>query len=675
MVACDNRHVVSVVENAADKVLLRTACPLDCPDACSLEVTLTFGRITKIDAAPIDELSNPLTDGWICKKVKHHADRVYSPERIMTPLIRVGAKGGGEFRQATWDEALDLIAEKIRLAIASHGIDSVLPYLYNSSSPKFEANYLTPHLFARLGAPEILHTICAATYGAAWDQMFGEMLSIDTLDVVDAKLVVVWGANPAASGTHLLPLLAKVQKSGGKLVVVDPRATGTASRADLHLAIRPGTDVVLAYALSNELARTGKVASQFLDKNTTGSKEFLTAASKYSLVDASKICDVPLDKIRDLFELIANTKPAVLRIGLGTERNRNGGSGMLAALGLWVVAGNFGTRGSGILASTTDGFVVDVHADWPKNIARPLRKTLNMNLVGRVLRGDVGAWPVQAKVFLVQGANPAVTAVDQVGMLAGLANEEIFTVVHDQVMTDTAKFADVVLPATTHFEVHDIVGSYGSYTAQVIAPVIGRVGGSRSNNELATGLATRLGFSAVEFNSDPQFIADRIAIQKKHSLQLRKVGTTVQFKDTHPSFIDMRARLFVAESELPLPKFRTPDEKYPLVLISPATSHTINSMFADTDPPRVAISMNPLDAAQRKLTDSQRVVVHNDKASLEIDLVVDETIRPGVCFIPKGLWLRATKTGLTANAFATDELNDLASGACFNDARVEVTVA
>ena len=309
-----------------DEVLLRTACPLDCPDACSLEVTLTMGRITKIDAAPVDEMSNPLTDGWICKKVKHHADRVYSPERIMTPLIRIGKKGDGEFRQASWDEALDLVAAKITDAVKNYGVDSVLPYLYNSSASKLEANYLTPHLFARLGAPEILPTICAATYGAAWDQMFGEMLSIDTLDVVDAKLVVVWGANPAVSGTHLLPLLAKVQKAGGKLVVIDPRATGTASRADLHLAVRPGTDVVLAYALANELVRTNRVDREFIETHTTGSKEFLAAATKYSLEDASNICGISLDMVRELAELIATVKPAVLRMGYGPERNRNGGS-------------------------------------------------------------------------------------------------------------------------------------------------------------------------------------------------------------------------------------------------------------------------------------------------------------------------------------------------------------
>jgi anaerobic selenocysteine-containing dehydrogenase len=663
------------MKNAADTALVRTACPLDCPDACSLEVTLSLGRITKIDAAPVDEQSNPLTDGWICKKVKHHADRVYSPERIMTPLIRVGAKGSGEFRQATWDEALDLVATKIKDAIRDYGIESVLPYIYNSSSAKLEANYLTPHLFARLGAPEILHTICAATYSAAWEQMFGDMLSIDTLDVVDAKLVVVWGANPAVSGTHLLPLLAKVQKAGGKLVVIDPRVTGTASRADLHLAIQPGTDVVLAYALANELARTGRIDTEFINSHTTGSKEFLEAASKYSLEDASRICGVSLEQIRELAELITNTKPAVLRMGYGLERNRNGGSGVLAVLGLWAVTGNFGTPGSGVLASTSGGFSINVEATWPENIERPVRRELNMNHVARVLRGDVDAWSAPAKVFIIQGANPAVTAVDQVGMLSGLASEEVFTVLHEQVMTDTAMYADVILPATTHFEVHDVVGSYGSYSVQVIEPVIDRVGESRTNNEFAAALALRLGFSVEEFNADPKVIADRIAIQKNYPVQFRAPGSTVQFRDTWPSFSDKRVQLFAAQSELPLPKFIESDsaKSYPLVLLSPATSHTINSMFADTDPPRVAIYMNQQDAAARKLGESSRVKVFNDKATLEIDLVIDATMRPGVCSIPKGLWLRSTNQGVTANAFAPDDLNDLVGGACFNDARVEVT--
>jgi anaerobic selenocysteine-containing dehydrogenase len=360
-------------------------------------------------------------------------------------------------------------------------------------------------------------------------------------------------------------------------------------------------------------------------------------------------------------------------MGYGPERNRNGGSGVLAVLGLWAVTGNFGTPGSGVLASTSDGFSINVEATWPENIERPVRRELNMNHVARVLRGDVGSWPSPAKVFIIQGANPAVTAVDQVGMLAGLVREEVFTVLHEQVMTDTAKYADVILPATTHFEVHDVVGSYGSYSAQVIEPVIDRVGESRTNNEFGAALALRLGFSVDEFNADPKVIADRIAIQKNYPVQFRAPGSTVQFRDTWPSFDGKRAQLFAAQSELPLPKFRDTTNSYPLVLLSPATSHTINSMFADTDPPRVAIYMNQQDAIARKLNESTRVKVFNDKATLEIDLVVDVTMRPGVCSIPKGLWLRATNQGVTANAFAPDDLNDLVGGACFNDARVEVT--
>ena len=207
----------------------------------------------------------------------------------------------------------------------------------------------------------------------------------------------------------------------------------------------------------------------------------------------------------------------------------------------------------------------------------------------------------------------------------------------------------------------------------MIQPIIDRVGESRTNNEFAAALALRLGFSVDEFNADPKIIAERIASQKSQAVQFRKPGTTVQFRDTWPSFDGKRAQLFAAQSELPLPKFREATSEYPLVLLSPATSHTINSMFADTDPPRVAIYMNQQDVIARKLSESTRVKVFNDKATLEIDLVVDATMRPGVCSIPKGLWLRATNQGVTANAFAPDDLNDLVGGACFNDARVEVT--
>ncbi len=667
---------MTTVNESVNRVL--TACPLDCPDTCSLEVIVTDGRITRIDAAPVTELTNPLTDGWICKKVKHHARRVYSAERIMTPLIRVGAKGSGEFRAASWDEAVNVIAAQIRDAIASDGPDSILPYLYNSSAGKLENKFLTPHLFERLGCPEIEHTICAGTMTAAWKQVFGDMLSADPLDVVHSRLVVVWGANPGISGTHFMQQLTEVRKSGAQLVVIDPRRTTTAARADLHLALRPGTDVVLAYALARWLAHNNGVDIEFVQRHATGVDEFLAAADEWTVERASEVCGVNGDDIVRLGELICALRPAMLRVGWGMERNRNGGSAHIAAHAVWVLAGQFGVLGSGVIGSTSSALQAKMQAPWPNGVERPPRRKMNMNRVGRVLRNETGAWHVPAKVLIVQGANPAVTAVDQCGMLEGLGRDEIFAVVHDQVMTDTALFADVVLPATTHFEVDDLVGSYGSFTVQRNVAVIAPIGESKSNNEFASSLARALDFPTDEFDASAARITVLIDQGLKHqvtesSAVLREPDSTVQFRDTWPSHRTRRAQLFTSESELPLPKFivRATSE-YPLVLLSSATAHTVNSMFGDTDPPAAILKLNPQDADARGVATGDMVCVYNARSSINIEVALDATIRSGVCCLPKGLWRRSISGGLTANSFVADDLSDLAGGACFNDATVEV---
>ncbi len=655
-----------------------TACPLDCPDTCSLEVTVTDGRITGIDAAPVGEETNPLTDGWICKKVKHHGRRVYSAERVQTPLVRVGAKGSGEFRAATWDEAIRIIADQIRRAIAIDGPDSILPYLYNSSAGKLEAKFLTPHLFERLGCPEIEHTICAATMTAAWKQVFGNMLSADPLDVVHSRLVVVWGANPGITGTHFLQLLNTARGSGAQVVVIDPRRTTAAARANLHLAVRPGTDVILAYSLARWLAQNNGVDTEFVERNASGVDELLAAAEEWTIERASAVCDVNGDDIVRLGELITTTRPAMLRVGWGMERNRNGGSAHIAAHAVWVLAGHFGVRGSGVLGSTSSALQAQTQVPWPNEVDRPQRRRLNMNHVGRVLRDEPGAWHVPARVFIVQGSNPAVTAVDQRGMLDGLKNEAIFTVVHDQVMTDTALYADVVLPATTHFEVDDLIGSYGSFTVQRNVAAIAPVGESGSNNEFAACLARELDLPADEFDASvermTQLIDQGLISHSTGSASvLRGPDTTVQFRDIWPSHADGRAHLFTAQSQLPLPAFVDHSSSpHPLVLLSPASVHTVNSMFGDTDPPEAKLKLHPVDAQSRGVATGDLVCMYNDRSSITVEVAVDATMRPGVCGLPKGLWRRSIGDGLTANAFVVDDLSDLGGGACFNDARVEV---
>jgi anaerobic selenocysteine-containing dehydrogenase len=297
-----------------------------------------------------------------------------------------------------------------------------------------------------------------------------------------------------------------------------------------------------------------------------------------------------------------------------------------------------------------------------------------MNQVGAWLCGELaGRHP--PRVLFVQGSNPAVTAVDQLTMLRGLASDDLFTVVHEQVLTDTARLADVVLPATTHFEADDVAASYGSFTLQTMPAVIDRVGESRTNDELAAALAARLGFDAAEFDPDPVVLTERMLTAPPG--RVRAAGATVQFVDTVPSHPGGRARLCAPESAVPVPTVASvsTDSRYPLTLLTQASSRTVNSIFAEFDPPEVAVTMSPSDAAARGVVDGQQVRVHDDRAAITLIARVDPAMRPGVCAIPKGRWRRHLPEGLTASAFAPATIDPLAGGACFNDARVEVVRA
>ena len=320
-----------------------TACPLDCPDTCSLEVTVDAGRITKIDAAP----GNPLTQGFICQKVKHHAERVYGPDRVLTPLRRTGPKGSGTFEPISWDDALDLVAERIREAIDAGGPDSVIPLLYNSSAGVLASAALTDRLFRRLGAAEVHDTICAATrrrgVGAASSAGCSPPIPHD---IVHARHVVVWGANPTVSNTHLPPLVQEAKRAGARLTVIDPRRTAMAARADRHVAPLPGTDVVLALAVARHLTSPGLLDEGFLAEHANGVDEHLAAAAAVDAATRRRRCAVcPPTAIAGFAEAYAELRPSFLRVGWGLERNRNGGAGVPRRPRPAVLAGHFGAPG------------------------------------------------------------------------------------------------------------------------------------------------------------------------------------------------------------------------------------------------------------------------------------------------------------------------------------------
>ncbi len=644
-----------------------TACPLDCPDTCSLSVTVEAGMIVGVDAGP----GNPLTDGFICQKVKHHARRVYAPERVLTPLVRTGPKGVGEFRAASWDEALDRIAERLRDAEARFGAESVVPYVYNSSAPAMQSLVIN-RFFRRFGASFVDDTICAATHGKAWSEMFGDMLSADPRDVVHARLIVVWGANPTISNVHFPPLVNEARRAGARVIVVDPRRTAMARRADRHLAPVPGTDVVLALAMAAHLDRAGLVDRAFLDEHTQGADEFLAAARQWSPEAAEPICGVAAADIIDTAEELGASRPAYFRIGWGLERSRNGGSACVAAFALPVLTGQFGVVGSGIFASLSDATPLTI---GPRDAAErhtPSPRHINMNRLGAMLCDRELDPPIA--VLFVQGANPAASNPNQLAVHAGLARDDIFTVVHDQVLTDTARFADVVLPATTHFEARDVAASYGAYVLQETPAVIDRVAESRTNNELGSAFAARFGYPADRFDADPTVVLANAVTDgngASGARPLRDAGQTVQFRDTFPTFKSQRARLS-GLSEIGVPTYQPLDDPYPLALLSPASPKTINTMFGEFDGPEAVVRVNPDDAAARGVDDGATVRVFNAAGELELPLRIDRDLRPGVVTIPKGLWCRALPCGLTANALVPDTLSDLAGGATFNDARVEI---
>lgn len=637
---------------------LTTACTLDCPDGCSLTVTVADGRIVDIDAAP----DHPFTQGWICAKVKRHAERVYAPERVLTPLVRTGAKGSGEFRAASWDEALALVAERITTAVRTTGPEAVVAFTYNSSSGRIEGDSLTEALFAALGSTVVEPTICAATVGAAWDSVFPGMASADPAHIAAAKLIVVWGANPTVSNSHLAPLIQEAVRGGARLVVIDPRRTPMANRADLHLPVRPGTDVVLALALANHWANTGALAAEFIATHADGAAEFLAAASAWSLEAAAEVCGIDPDAIATLANWWADTTPTLLRIGWGQERNANGGAACRAILALPVLVGSFGEPGSGVLGSThTD--VVDTRRRWPSFAEAP-RPSVNLHEVGQWLAPQ-SDHPCQ--VLVVQGANPVVMCPDQRAVLAAFERPDVFTVVHEQVLTDTARFADVVFPATTAFEIDDVITPYGSLTVQPVHAVIERVGESRSNDEFGLALAQQLGFE-WSVPTGAAAVAAVVAAVVADPSSCMVPTPSLQFVDTEPR----GGRAHLIDAHLGAPTYTAIESTYPLTLITPATSKLINSMFGEFQSPHPAVTVHPAEAAARGLDAGDDVTVFNDAGSLTVRLEVSDAVRPGVAVMAKGVWLRHHAEGRGVNLLTPASSDALANGACFNDTHVDI---
>ena len=660
-----------------------SVCPLDCPDACSLEIRVESGRAIAVGGSRV----NPVTAGYICSKVRNLPEHVHGDARVRYPGVRIGAKGEGRFRRVTWDEALSLVASRLtELASRGEG-EAILPLSYGGSNGYLSQDTTDARLFSRLNASRLARTVCSTCSGRAAMGLYGKMAGIALPDYALSKLIVVWGANPEASGIHLLPYLQAARHAGGRLVVIDPRRTRLAARADLHLAVRPGTDLPIALAVHRWLFENGKADLGFLAQHSTGAEELRRRAAPWTIDRAAEVAGIDPQDLERFAQWYAASVPAAIRCGWGLERNRNGGSATAAILALPAVAGKFGLRGGGYTLSNS--------AIWELDSLRAARaqpsgsREINMNRTGEVLRDRER--PI--KVLFVYNCNPLATLPAQEKVRAGLGREDLFTVVFDPVLTDTARYADVVLPATTFLERPELSRGYGAYVLQRAEPVIPPVGESRSNHEVFAELCRRTGVARPEDAETSEELAKEILASRSEAASWKESldsgsavvpscgSAPVQFVDVFPRTADRRIHLTPPELDAETPaglySYREDPatDEFPLALISPASDRTISSTLGELRREIAAVDLHPADAAARGIRDGDRVVIRNSFGSVRCLARVLPDVRPGVAVLPKGLWSHNTLDGATATALAPDSIADLGGGACFNDARVEIELA
>lgn len=666
---------------------LPSVCPLDCGDTCSMTVTVEDNRLVNVRGSR----ANPLTRGAVCAKVTHYPEFVYSPERLLTPLQRMGAKGEGQFTPISWDTALDVIYERFTAIGRDFGPQAILPFNYSGPHGMLACGSMDLRFFHKLGASRLARRpLCGGVKSEAFVGTYGPVPLMRPEHVAHARLILVWGNNVTVSQLHLMPLINQARKHGAKLVVIDPRRVQVARKADLHLAIKPGTDVILAWALAAELERIGGLDDGFISQHVLGAEAFLAQARRISVADSSAVCGVPEEQIRQLAEMYKNISPAVICPGNGPERNQNGGSGLRAVFALPALAGKFGVLGGGLLQGASSAF--------PKTMARlqgeafipPGTRTLNIVTIGRDLLDPHLDPPI--KGLFIYNHNPLIVHPDQNTMRRGLSRHDLFTVACDVVMTDSVAYADIVLPACTHFEHADVFPAYGQHFLQRAEPVIPPVGQALPNTEIFRCLARRFGFSDPAFQASDTELMDealdltdgRLRGLRPSQLPLDEAllmtfngGDAVFMQTTFPQTpsgkIELQSTYLDKTYGRPLPIYRPVQSPYPLTLLTPSSDQRTTSTFGNLRySDQVWLDMHPQDATARQLTDGMLVRVWNDLGEVHLPLRITDEVRPGVVSSCKGAWMRTSDNGQTVSALAPSHYADLNDGACYNDTRVEV---
>ena len=663
-------------------MLARSVCPFDCPDACGLVVDVEDGRAVRVRGDP----EHPYSQGTLCPKMNGYDRTVHSPDRLLHPLVRTGAKGEGHFRRASWEEAIGLVAARFREIVARDGGEAILPYSYAGSMGMLQRN-AGMAFFHRLGASRLARTICTPAQNAGWEAVMGETPGPSPDAVLDSDLVVLWGINAVATNIHFVQRVKEARRRGAKVLLLETYANDTARVADRTVLVRPGSDGALALGIVHVLARDGLADEAFLAAETDGWPELRARAlADYAPAAVSGPTGLPAGEIEDLAHTLARARAPFIRIGGGPSRYANGAMTVRLVAALTAVLGAWGRKGGGFFAYTHAAQAFDLTPLTREDLLPRPTRTVNMNELGRALGGELDGPPVRA--MYVWCSNPAAVAPDQNAVLRGLAREDLFLAVHERFMTDTARFADVVLPATTSLEHADLYRSYGQYTVQRVRPAIPPLGEARPNWEVFRLLAAAMGFEEPLFRMSADEVIDHLlsrpspwrgegfaaSLASGRAVELhpppgpRWVTPTGKIMLVNPAEPERVPRHLPAHADAGGP---------PLRLVTAPALYTLNSTFMERPELReknggMTLKLSPADARARGLSDGQHVVAWNGLGEARFSLRVTDDVPAGTA-VAEGVWWLAHAPGpRNVNALTSQRLTDRGGGSTFYDNRIDV---
>ena len=660
--------------------VLPSVCPLDCPDACALEITFDGDRMVKLSGA-----EHPVTRGFACVKMAKYPQRQEHADRLLLPQRRVGKKGEGRFTAITWEEALDEIAARVKQNIAEQGEQSLLPFCYAGTMGIIERDY--PSAFFRaLGASELDWTICSTTASAGWEANYGpRKLSVAPEDVAHSKLIILWGINVLRSNSHLVPILKEARKRGARIVHIDPYCNETSRFADQNWQVVVGTDAALALAIGGEILRAGREDREYLAAHANDLTEYKAACAEWPVERAAEYCGIASEKIRELADAIGREKSTFIKVGYGMSRNEGGGNAIRAITLLPALTGAWRHRGGGGALSTSGAFGLNDYRVAGKHLLKPNRRVVNQNQFGRALADTES--PIST--LFVFNSNPAAVAPDSNAVRRGLAREDLFTVVLEHFQTDTADYADILLPATTFVEHPDIYTAYGHYYLQWAEPIVRARGESKPNSWVFKQLAKRLGLTDEVFSWTSEQLAAEllkssnpylagITFERLKAERSIRLSLPTEFRPyaDGSNFEDRKIRFSPAPVQI---EFREqPTTEFPLRLISPPGAFVLNTSMGNIEELLKAaggeptVLVNPDDARAAGVQDGERIRVTSEFGSIVRKVIVTSDARLGVVVAVGQWWPKLAPDKKSLNDLTSQELTDLGGGSLFGNAVVRI---